>query len=530
MYRNSAHINYLSKPSLPSPEHTGDSDSELLDALERKRKQLDDEISKFKAIKEKEFRDFENDLRTRCKRKRSRGSSTSSEPSPPGKHTSTAASHTSVLYLLASAHNGSANGKITPKIKKGAEYVVGDKITRPAPLSKPTLSLDRLNISGETTPPTNTLGTPPTPTGLPRATVCRSPSSSTTRLTTPPRSNSETPALTTPTLDRFDSFAGVFTPAYLPLLESRDHTPVTRTPQPLSSPEEADAKQLQSINADSKRTAEQQPVKSQSLPRQPVSPTVVATKRTHSSPLLPSTSLPSALRNSNGKIRNGSDSGQSAIRKRKQVTFQLADSAIVIPSSSYQELPSPEPKSAGTPAREVIILKNGEEDDGVEGSNSFAIGSHGSPNRQAVENKSNDDNTLSPNISGQRKNRLRSPAISPLPSPSPSPTINGIVASADESGFSGGLAASVDGGSGVGFFELDEELASPAFAEDRSFEFSKVEGQDEAKVDEDFFLDEKKAEVALTGDEVQVGSFAAGSVPININRHPTGSWIGSYGH
>lgn len=530
MYRNSAHINYLSKPSLPSPEHTGDSDSELLDALEQKRKQLDEEISKFKAIKEKEFRDFENDLRTRCKRKRSRGSSTSSEPSPPVKHTSAGASHASVLNLVASAHNGSANGRVSLKTQKGIECVVGDKITRPAPLSKPTLSLDKLNISGETTPPTTTLGTPPTPTGFARPTISRSPSSSTSRLTTPPRSNSEDPALTTPTVDRFDSFAGVFTPAYLPLLESRDHTPVVRSPQPLASQEEADAKQLQLINAESKRAAEQQPVKSQSLPRQSVSPTVVATKRTHSTPLLPSTSLPSALRNSNGKIRDGSVGGQSAIRKRKHVTFQLADSAIVNPSSSYEELPSPEPKSVGTSARGVIILKNGEEEEDTEGSKSFAIGSNGSPNRQVVQNTRNDDKSLSPNVSGERKNRLRSPAVSPLPSPSPSPTINGLVASAEESGFSGGLAASLDGGSGVGFFELDEELASPAFAEDRSFDSLRVETQDQAKVDEDLLLDEKQADIALSGDDIQVGSFAAGSVPINIIRHPTGSWIGSYGH
>lgn len=530
MYRNSAHVHCLAKPSLPSPEHTGDSDSDLIDALDRKRKQLDEEIAKFKAIKDKEFRDFECDLRTRSKRKRSSGSSTSSETSPPGKLTGTAASNASVLNLLASAHNGSANGWASPKSKRGTDYAVGDKIIRSAPLSKPTLSLDKLNISGETTPPISTLGTPPTPTGLYRPPIIRSPSSSSTKLTPPPRSNPERPAPPTPTTERFDSFAGVFIPAYLPLLESRDHTPVVRSPQPLASQQEAEAKQLHLINVESKRAAEQQPGKSQSLPRQSVSPTVVATKRTHSTPALPSTSLPSALRNTNGKIRGGSVRGQSATRKRKHVTFQLADSAIVNPSSSYEELPSPEPKSLGAPAREVIILNNGEAEHDTENSHSYATKSDGSPDRQTVRKPRHDNNSLSPNASGQRKNRLRSPAISPLPSPSPSPTINGLVASTDDSGFSGGLAVSVDGGSGVGFFELDEELASPAFADDRSFDFPRTEAQDRAKVDDDLLLDEKKGGDARLGEDVQAGSFAAGSVPINIIRHPTGSWIGSYGH
>lgn len=531
MYRNSAQVNCLVKPSLPSPEHTGDSDSDLIDVLDQKRRQLDEEISKFKALKDREFRDFERDLRTQCKRKRSRGSSTSSEPSPPGKHTGAALSNASVLNLLASTHNGSANGWSSQKPKRGVDNVVGEKIiSRPAPLSKPTLSLDKLNISGETTPPTSTLGTPPTPSALTRSMISRSPSASSATLTPPPRSHPAESSPAIPSTDRFDSFAGVFTPSYLPLLESHDHKPAVQTPQPLEAQEEADKKQLQLINAESKRDAEKHNGKSQSLPQQSVSPTVVATKRTHSTPQLPSTSLPSALRNSGGRRRGGTDGGSSAARKRKHVTFQLADSAIVDPSSSYEELPSPEPRNGSGTVRELgNFLNDTQEVKDTENWHTHVTGRNDGSGGQQAQKPGSDSNSLSPKASIQRNGRLRSPAISPLPSPSPSPTINGLAPPNEESGFSGGLVASADGGSGVGFFELDEELASPAFTEDRSFDLVRVESEELAKVDNDLLLDEKRDDSHLDGN-VQIGSFAAGSVPINIVRHPTGSWIGSYGH
>jgi len=257
---------------------------------------------------------------------------------------------------------------------------------------------------------------------------------------------------------------------------------------------------------------------------------VVATKRTHSTPHLPSTSLPSALRNSSGKGSDGTNGGSSAIRKRKHVTFQLADSAIVDPSSSYEELPSPEPRHSSGPVRQLgVFLNDTQEVKDTDNLHTSTIKRSDNP-EQLIQNTGGDSNSLSPKTSNQRKGRLRSPAISPLPSPSPSPTINGQVSSTDESGFSGGLVASADGGSGVGFFELDEELASPAFTEDRSFDLVRVESAELSKSDDDLLFDEKRGGDALGGGDVQVGSFAAGSVPINIIRQPTGSWIGSYGH
>lgn len=150
----------------------------------------------------------------------------------------------------------------------------------------------------------------------------------------------------------------------------------------------------------------------------------------------------------------------------------------------------------------------------------------------------------------------------------------------DDSGFAGTLLASDDGGSGVGFFELDEELASPAFAEDRSFEMLLAQGrqgheEEEEPTDGDPSRelgdvsnsnhhgqaadepDEKEGhkwrhasprrgrtlpDDETAGDEdgqgrrvnstddITVGSFTSGSVPINIVRPFSGSWVGSVGH
>jgi hypothetical protein len=118
---------------------------------------------------------------------------------------------------------------------------------------------------------------------------------------------------------------------------------------------------------------------------------------------------------------------------------------------------------------------------------------------------------------------------SPLPSPAPSPTINGdniLLASPEESGFTGGLTGAEDGGSGVGFFELDEELASPGIRE------KPLEAEMETAGLEDVDLNEK-VDKDKDKDELQAGSFSAGSVPINIIR-PSGmmtpSWVGSFGH
>lgn len=98
---------------------------------------------------------------------------------------------------------------------------------------------------------------------------------------------------------------------------------------------------------------------------------------------------------------------------------------------------------------------------------------------------------------------------------------------------------------------MDEELASPAFAEDRTFDQllddekdidSMVTGQDVNENEKGNFEDDNNSDekhinedlgLKVNGngqDSFKVGSFTAGSVPINIVRPVSGSWVGSYGH
>ncbi|OCT53460.1 hypothetical protein CLCR_10073 [Cladophialophora carrionii] len=515
MYRNTAqnfgHVKCIPPNALPSPDNTSDSDLEILDALDEKRRQLDEEIARFQAAKEREFREFERELRV--KRKGTRiGGHPLSEPPSTKPFTPGPSATTSVLNLLASAQNGAANGRAGPKARR--DGYMADKVKKPAPLSGPTLSLEKLNITGETTPPLHSLGTPPTPNLLMRS-RSRSPTDPNARPTTPPFSQSEkesTPTSTpTPSKDRSDPFAGVFTPAYLPLLESRDRTALVRSP-PIPNSAEEETKRLQ-LDASRKLHAERQKLESsQSLPPQQVSPTIVTSKRTKSTPVLPSASLPSALRTTSG-----------GGRRRKHVMFQLADLKVVDPSSSYEEGPSPEME---------------EKNDVMEYRDPGTQSDHGSD--------AGKQNNGSPGLLGEKEKRrgrgrngrfvspIPSPLASPSPSPSPSPALQGssprlspagspspTPSSADETGFSGGLAGADDGGSGVGFFELDEELASPGLRDGNPVETFDLDMEDEVLVNE-------KASAAQQGLGI-IPSVQVGSVPIDIVR-PSSSFVGSYGH
>lgn len=506
MYRNAAQ-NYgqvtCIPHALPSPDNTSDSDAEILDALDEKRRQLDDDIARFKAAKDREFREFEKELRV--KRKWSRpGAHHTSEPTQNKQIKSTSSATASALNLLASAQSASLNGRGGSRITRDSS--LGDKARKMAPLSGPTLSLDKLNITGETTtPPVQSLGTPPVPTLLKRS-RSRSPVTTNVRPATPPSYlEKEQPPLATPTpsKDRSDPFAGVFTPAYLPLLESRESKPAAHSPPPQALTEE-ETNRLQ-LDADTKEQAESQKlVSSQSLPPQQISPTLYATMRANSTPILPSASLPSALRNSS-----------SGARRRKHVMFQLADLKVVDPSSSYEEGPSPELEE-----RENAFEKRGLESVAEE-----SRVSSGSPRSLGEKEKAK----------GRRRNGrfvspMPSPLASPSPSPVPSPALRGSspssspqsspgLSSAEESGFSGGLNDAEDGGSGVGFFELDEELASPGFRDGKPVENFDLDLEQEVN---------EKGHTARTGLGI-VPSVTVGSVPIDIIR-PTGSFIGSYGH
>jgi hypothetical protein len=195
--------------------------------------------------------------------------------------------------------------------------------------------------------------------------------------------------------------------------------------------------------------------------------------------------------------------------------FQLADLKVVDPSSSYEEGPSPELEARDELDDQDSHLSSEQDAD-------LSRRIRGSPripsNKDRKSRRGKSGRFISPNPS---------PLASPMPSPAlreaspvmPTPTSSFPQPVPGDSGFAGGLTGADDGGSGVGFFELDEELASPALKEDNPAESFDLELGDE--------ISEKSGTV---GDGLGiVPSLHVGSVPINIVK-PSSSFVGSYGH
>jgi hypothetical protein len=520
MYRNSAQIKCIGPNALPSPDNTSDSDTEFIDVLEQKRRQLEEEVARFRAAKDREFREFERELRV--KKRRSRTSHETASDLTPTR--SPASGSGSALNLLASTQNHHVIGSNGSRSKR--EYLE-DKTKRSAPLSGPTLSLDKLNITAETVPPSNLLNTPPTPSLLKRV-RSRSPVTELNRPAIPPSQSEKQPLIPTtptPSKERSDPFTGVFTPAYLPLLDSKDSRNMTTTPATKLSDE--DEKHRFELDAASKQQANEQQAhleSSQSLPPQQVSPTVIATKRVKSASSLPTAaaSLPSALRTASG-----------GDRRRKHVKFQLADLAVVDPSSSYEEGPSPELEE-GHGGISTMLFSN---PSGEEGQRpplpkrppSSPLLSPGERDKDRRRGRGRNGRFVSPMpspLGGSPNPESHAPPptsanLTPSPLSSPALSHATLISTPAESGFSNGLTASEDGGSGVGFFELDEELASPGLREGKVVEMFDLEGPGEDEPEDRLGLGIRRTDSAA--------SVTVGSVPIDIV--PRGSsFVGSYGH
>ena len=460
MYRNSASFpgNNIVPLGLASPSKSNDdSEPDLPALLDRKRRQLDEEITQFKALKDKEFEDFERSLKkqrqkrkTGHKKKKDASASVGSDSKP------------GALSLL--------GGPLKNEVHQNGNTLPSQSSDRPetpprrTPLSKPTTSIDRSNVNGETTPPGTGSGSPSTTKHLCEQ-LSRSPP-----LQIPPyrplKEKSSKENISLVSKEQHDSFAGVFTPAYLPLLDSKEtrHSEIPEI-------------KLQRHNSFSNSQT--------SSMLSPIS----RSHRALTAPTLPSTSLPSALRTASG----------TAVRKRKHVTFQLADSAVVDPSSSYEELPSPEPRAESANEMNGIseLMTNG--------------------NRQDTGTDDETDEGLLPPFSSRR---LSSPTIkgkakdsTTVMDPELSPRSLG-----DH------LDEADDGGSGVGFFELDEEIASPGFGTVRPFEVDDL--ADDLRENEK--ARSRRAERPVNGGEKYTFEYG-GSVPIDIVR-PSGSWVGSFGH
>jgi hypothetical protein len=248
MYRQPSYAARRPKSFLPSPapDELSDSEAEFLNAIEEKRRELDEEIAEFKAQKEKEFRAFKEEIRSRKRSSRfsdDHGLTRPKSGSPPKSRIS-----------LLSKKDLDSNGSISKDRKKkiSDDLHLGDHKPTPGP-SKPSVSIDKVTINGMTTPPVSS--TPP----LAR-TLSRSP---TNLAGTPPR-RSQTETGKAPNMtERENNFHGLFTPGYLQLLET----------------------------------------KPSSLPHDSLSPSVVHSKRASTAPTLPSNSLPSALRTASGTLR-----------------------------------------------------------------------------------------------------------------------------------------------------------------------------------------------------------------------------------
>lgn len=476
MYRNPTSIagnNIVASGRFPSPsKNSDDSDSETPVLLNQKRRELDQEVAQFKEAKDREFHDFEKSIRKqRPKRKReSKARKESSNSAEVG-------SKPGALSLLAGlSKNGNVNGNCTP-LAKGSDTPEIQKQPKIAPLSKPTISLDRKNIRGETTP---TYGSPLPAEKLTRQ-LSKSPENGSLACT-PPKLRS--PILAnppTPMRESHDLFAGVFTPSFLPLLESADSKGAVHAQRPDNK--------LQRHNSFSHSQSSSELL----------SPTS-RSQRAQTAPTLPSTSLPSALRTASG----------TTVRTQKHVTFQLADSAIVEPSSSYEEMPSPDPREESKELTNGILEK---------------IVSNG----KAETDKEIDQHVVAsfPPQFGQKP--LRSPTIHGKAQSVSKLSVNDddlSPMSAEEN-----LGQADDGGSGVGFFELDEEIASPRFGDVRPFEMDEMDDG----VDQDDRGDKPgRRDIGSQRDIYRPSSTStayeySGSVPIDIVK-PTGSWVGSFGH
>lgn len=321
--------------SLPSPDYTGDSDSEseIAQELTQKRRQLDEEVARFQAQKDKEFRDYELELKARRRQRkvqqhflRNNNSYyhdfTKNSPSatPPASSISMLTGFEEKIQGPSSSHNVRQSEPI--RLMKSS---AGSKVTTP------TICLDKISIIGENVPQPHLthLGTPPTPTSTVSQIASRASPTVHARSASKERVSPQNKSPKIPEDRHEDNSTQMFSSPYLPLLESRHDRP---------GPIEGTQTEPASPTGHS-MDIEAVPVTSSSLPTESSMSNefnVPATKRAYTSPsTLNRKTLPPIIRNVNGRKRAGG--------KRKHVTFQLADRAIVEPSSSYEEGPSPDP-------------------------------------------------------------------------------------------------------------------------------------------------------------------------------------------
>lgn len=339
--------------SLPSPEYTGDSDSdsEIIQELEQKRRQLDEEIANFRAHKEKEFKDFEAELKARRRQKRALQLSFERQSASNNyEFTKNSPSATPPNQSMPSGREKKACSPRGQSSKRHSEPIRLIKPNSGPKATSPTICLDRMTIQGQNVPKSHAspLQTPPTPSGTPSFTSSNSSRDSSITADKPVCSefasiNSDQPREHPPVSpeERFkeEAFAGLFVPGYLQLHGSRNDRSNRMIEGTATEPASPTAPSM---------IPESMTQHSTSLPTPssiPDSFHVPTTKRSYTSPsAVTRGTLAPIIRNVNGRKRTNG--------KRKHVTFQLADRAIVEPSSSYEEGPSPDLGSDSIDRRE----------------------------------------------------------------------------------------------------------------------------------------------------------------------------------
>lgn len=311
-----------------------DVDLDIVQQLEEKRRQLDDEIAQFRALKEREFQQFKTELRLRIKTKKESESTGADIRLDLAQYP---ASATASLKSDQHSHTRKTSwSHSTPSINlTGATACL--KVTAP------TTALDRTTIERQDTPVTHPRPITSTPALVQQ--ISRTPS---------PRLGQKWPpvkklVITSPdgNMEKQPSrdvelCNGALTSSRPALPD--EHTCNTQPTSPIESRrEEAVQARSSSLPLESSFSPELQ---------------VVQTKRAYTSPLAGSRrTLPSIIRNADERKR--------LTAKRKHVTFQLADNAIVEPSSSYEEVASPGFDSMSSDSDSVTSLSTNESQKGV---------------------------------------------------------------------------------------------------------------------------------------------------------------------
>jgi len=330
--------------SLPSPEYTGDSDSDsdIILELEQKRRQLDEEVARFGAQKDKEFRDFEAELKARKRQKRAQQQPQKDNASNYYEFTKNSPSTTPPSVSLLGGCERKVRSPNSIRAYKQSEPIklmksnVGSKVTTP-----PTIRLDRTNIKGENIPQShaNALQTPPTPHdfSLPSSSQAHASSDSASIQSEPPR---DKPPLSPAKKNHEQAFARLFISACLPHHDKGNGQDQIDRPTEGTQTEPASP-------TDPTMVVDAMPPQSSSLPTQSSltdSLQMPSTRRAYTSPsTVTRRTLAPIIRNVNGRKRSTG--------KRKHVTFQLADRAIVEPSSSYEEGLSPDAENESSDRR-----------------------------------------------------------------------------------------------------------------------------------------------------------------------------------